>query len=472
MAPDPPNLMHGMSTQDYAASVQPSYSTNTNAYNAYQWPTAINGINTLNTLGTYNPYNNYATSTAPMNNAYGSFRVSGGISPIGKLCRIYAFLPIFTTGNLNIFAKEEGGNRSASGGSTGATLSGNSTSTASPSRGSSCGGGDQQLTSSELARIRRTGNYGCAKPPYSYISLITMAIQHSANHKMTLSEIYNWIMDLFPYYRQNQQRSGRGWQNSIRHSLSFNDCFVKIARSGQSSTISCIDFDMQSDHFYNRTPDKPGKGSFWTLHELCGNMFENGCYLRRQKRFKVKERDPPRKKNHQVNNNTAIKEELEDTYKNEEAKMDLSQAISNIAQEIKDPLAQPQQQQQLQSISLSTPSSLSQPTSVISTVGSTQIGAQTTANDLPFYSFAIDQKQSKFYWIHILSLTKLSIDGNVNPYYQLYSTDFSTTGGLPGLTVPSAFSINKLMDNTNGFDYNYYQSSTNDYGGYSHTLYR
>ncbi|RCN35586.1 fork head domain protein [Ancylostoma caninum] len=179
-----------MSAQDYAASVQPSYSTNANAYNAYQWPTAINSINTLNTLGTYNPYNNYTTTTTPMNSAYSGFRVSGGISPIG-------------------------GNRSASGGSTGTTLSGTSASTASPSRGSSCGGGDQQLTSSELARIRRTGNYGCAKPPYSYISLITMAIQHSANHKMTLSEIYNWIMDLFPYYRQNQQRSGRGLATSI-----------------------------------------------------------------------------------------------------------------------------------------------------------------------------------------------------------------------------------------------------------------
>ena len=33
--------------------------------------------------------------------------------------------------------------------------------------------------------------------------------------------------------------------------------------------------------------DKPGKGSFWTLHELCGDMFENGCFLRRQKRFKL-----------------------------------------------------------------------------------------------------------------------------------------------------------------------------------------
>ncbi|NXR21944.1 FOXA2 protein, partial [Cinclus mexicanus] len=103
-------------------------------------------------------------------------------------------------------------------------------------------------------------SYTHAKPPYSYISLITMAIQQSPNKMLTLSEIYQWIMDLFPYYRQNQQR----WQNSIRHSLSFNDCFLKVPRS----------------------PDKPGKGSFWTLHPDSGNMFENGCYLRRQKRFK------------------------------------------------------------------------------------------------------------------------------------------------------------------------------------------
>jgi len=103
-------------------------------------------------------------------------------------------------------------------------------------------------------------NFSHAKPHYSYIALIAMAIQKSRNGMVTLNDIYQYIIETFPFYRQNQQR----WQNSIRHSLSFNDCFVKVPRS----------------------PDRPGKGSYWTLHNQAGNMFENGCYLRRQKRFK------------------------------------------------------------------------------------------------------------------------------------------------------------------------------------------
>ena len=50
------------------------------------------------------------------------------------------------------------------------------------------------------------------KPPYSYANLITFAINSSHKKKMTLSEIYNWICDNFPYYKE----AGSGWKVCIR----------------------------------------------------------------------------------------------------------------------------------------------------------------------------------------------------------------------------------------------------------------
>ncbi|XP_063549165.1 fork head domain-containing protein FD4-like [Cydia strobilella] len=104
-------------------------------------------------------------------------------------------------------------------------------------------------------------SYGGHKPPYSYISLTAMAIWSSPERMLPLSEIYRFITDRFPFYRRNTQR----WQNSLRHNLSFNDCFVKVPRR----------------------PDCPGKGAYWTLHPQAFDMFENGSLLRRRKRFKL-----------------------------------------------------------------------------------------------------------------------------------------------------------------------------------------
>ncbi len=67
-----------------------------------------------------------------------------------------------------------------------------------------------------------------AKPPHSYATLIKKAICSSAQKRMTLSDIYDWIRDNYPYY---QTEAKKGWRVS-------NDLF-ELPLSWSSLTI-CV----------------------------------------------------------------------------------------------------------------------------------------------------------------------------------------------------------------------------------------
>ncbi|KAH8602399.1 fork head domain-containing protein [Bisporella sp. PMI_857] len=78
------------------------------------------------------------------------------------------------------------------------------------------------------------------KPTKSYATIISQAIFSAPNEKLTLSGIYQFIQSKYAFYRH---QNPAGWQNSIRHNLSLNKAFIKVAR----------------------TTDEPGKGMKWTI---------------------------------------------------------------------------------------------------------------------------------------------------------------------------------------------------------------
>ncbi|KAJ1720716.1 hypothetical protein LPJ61_006126, partial [Coemansia biformis] len=126
---------------------------------------------------------------------------------------------------------------------------------------SSAGISDIALLLSGALQVKRNTS---GKPPYPYATLITYAILQDPRKQMTLSEIYAWLMDYYPYFKT----AGSGWKNSIRHNLSLNKLFMRIPRP----------------------INEPGKGAYWSV-----DLVELNDAVNSRSRQPTHRYSPPRK---------------------------------------------------------------------------------------------------------------------------------------------------------------------------------
>ncbi|XP_001511165.3 forkhead box protein O3 [Ornithorhynchus anatinus] len=67
----------------------------------------------------------------------------------------------------------------------------------------------------------------------SYADLITRAIESSPDKRLTLSQIYDWMVRSVPYFKdKGDSNSSAGWKNSIRHNLSLHNRFIRVQNEG------------------------------------------------------------------------------------------------------------------------------------------------------------------------------------------------------------------------------------------------
>ncbi|XP_059919063.1 forkhead box protein O4 [Gadus macrocephalus] len=83
----------------------------------------------------------------------------------------------------------------------------------------------------------------------SYADLISQAIENSPEKRLTLAQIYDWMVKTVPYFKdKGDSNSSAGWKNSIRHNLSLHNKFLKVHN------------------------ESTGKSSWWMLNPEGGKM--------------------------------------------------------------------------------------------------------------------------------------------------------------------------------------------------------
>ncbi|KAI9557092.1 forkhead box-like protein [Daphnia sinensis] len=96
----------------------------------------------------------------------------------------------------------------------------------------SCGGSAASAAAAAAAAKKNSSRRN-AWGNMSYADLITQAIQSSPEKRLTLSQIYDWMVQNVPYFKdKGDSNSSAGWKNSIRHNLSLHNRFMRVQNEG------------------------------------------------------------------------------------------------------------------------------------------------------------------------------------------------------------------------------------------------
>jgi len=119
----------------------------------------------------------------------------------------------------------------------------------SSSGSSSISGGNKRTSSGDSDDSGNSKDVNC-----SYTAMIAQAIMRMPFKRATLSEIYTFMTNAFEILKKR----GNGWRNCVRHTLSLNECFVKLNR-----------------------PEN-GRSCNWTIHPSYFDSFGRGDYRKRR----------------------------------------------------------------------------------------------------------------------------------------------------------------------------------------------
>lgn len=72
---------------------------------------------------------------------------------------------------------------------------------------------------------------------FSYAELITQAINSAKDQRLTLAQIYEWMVKNVQYFKdKGETNSSAGWKNSVRHNLSLHNCFIRMPNEGSGKS--------------------------------------------------------------------------------------------------------------------------------------------------------------------------------------------------------------------------------------------